>query len=458
MDKQQVMVVLIKLLSTLITSTLFYTIEYYFYNKFLGFKSKTYLFILYTVFMIIANFVLIIIPINQLKIFLHIIGEFLILYTLYRGNFILKTYALIAKETILLLINIFFLPLDFWILPLSHNKLMSFSNHMLISFIDITFRDVISLTILFVFLKIISNLLDLKNKELKLYHSLYLLIPCFSNFCFAIIFYSIQVFKINNTAYSLPNIFGKVYLLLPLASFLVLISIPITSYIFKKMLEGEELTQKNLLMKQQIELQVDHVKTINNFYSGIRTAMHDINNHLICIGNLANLNNIDELKIYLNNINENLAKLEIQIKTGNPIADVIVNEKYKTAKSANIEFQCDFIMPKVSLLQPEDICAILGNALDNAIEACAKIAEDNITKKISLKSYIRDMYLIIEISNSSSTYIKYDGEKIISTKPDVFNHGIGINNIKCTVQKYNGIIDIIEEKNKFTLSLMLKIK
>ena len=87
-----------------------------------------------------------------------------------------------------------------------------------------------------------------------------------------------------------------------------------------------------------------------------------------------------------------------------------------------------------------------------------RIKNGNIHKEISVNSYIRDLYLIIEVSNSATDKIQYNKNKIVTKKNDKINHGIGISNIEMIVEKYNGILDIIEGKNKFVLNLMLKVK
>lgn len=457
MEKQQI-AKLIEFLSEFIALPLLYAIIYYFYNRFIGFKNIAWKFILYIISMIIINFSLILVPNMLLKFIISLLIELVLIHFLCNGSILVKAYALTVKETMLLLISIFFLPFDFWILPLTHNTNMNFSEHMIMNFINIFIGNTVMFLILFIFLKLLSNILSLKSKSLTFHQSLYLLIPCLSSYVFAFIFYSIQIVKIDNKEYNLPYIFYKLYWILPIVSFFLLVSLLTTAYIFNKMLEGQYFAQKNLLMKQQIELQMDHVKNIEGFYNGVKGSMHDINNHLNCLRALADSNNIDILKKYIENINETLIKLDFEIKTGNAVSDVIINEKYNMAKSKDIEFICDFLLPKDSALQPDDICVILSNALDNAIEACMKITNGNVFKKISIKSYIRNLYLIIEISNSTISNLKYDGDKIITTKTDILNHGIGISNIKAAANKYNGIVDIMEEKNKFTINIMLKIK
>lgn len=74
-----------------------------------------------------------------------------------------------------------------------------------------------------------------------------------------------------------------------------------------------------------------------------------------------------------------------------------------------------------------------------------------------MKSLITDSYLIIEISNSNVGKIKHSDNTIISSKVDKINHGIGISNIKSIVSKYGGVFDIVQEKYKVTINVMLKL-
>ncbi len=159
-------------------------------------------------------------------------------------------------------------------------------------------------------------------------------------------------------------------------------------------------------MEQQFKLQLTHSNNIEMLYKGIRGITHDMNNHVSCLRNLAATNNIEDIKKYLININETISKLDFKIKTGNSISDAIINEKYNIAKANEIEFICDFLLPKETLLEPVDLCVILSNALDNALEACMRITDSNILKKICIKSCIKNIYLIIEVSNSTTNKIQ----------------------------------------------------
>ncbi|EDT85921.1 ATP-binding protein [Clostridium botulinum] len=441
MEKQQILEIS-RFLSGYLTTLFLYTIKYYFYKKFLGFKSKVWHFTLCALLVTVIDFYMIKSMSLLSSIIINSIIWLLIICFLCNGNFLMKFYAVILEETALLLINLTFLTFDFTILPTIHNINVSFNKHIIISFMTNIINDLIRYTILFVFLKNICKFLNLKEKSIKLYENLFLLIPCLSIYSLGLIFYIIQPIDIDNRRYYLPYIFPKIYYTLP----------------FKKMLEGQLEEKKNLLMEQQFKLQLTHSNNIEMLYKGIRGIIHDMNNHVSCLKNLAATNNIEDIKKYLININETINKLDFKIKTGNSISDAVINEKYNIAKANKIEFICDFLLPKETLLEPVDLCIILSNALDNALEACMRITDSNLPKKICIKSYMKNMYLIIEVSNSATDKIQYAENKIISTKTDKNNHGIGISNIKTVAKKYNGIIDILEEKHKFIINIMLKIK
>ena len=449
---------IIEVLPDYLTLPLLYLIRYYFYKNFLGFKNKIWVYIVASLFLVIfdyftGNFLTV-----ALSSILDNILLFLTVYLLCERNLIIKLYAVIVENVIILLTRLIFFPLDFWFYPIINNIHISYNKHILIKFIYWTISDILIYAILYILLKKISYYLNFKDKLLNVSQSLYLLLPCLSSYGLAFIFYLIQKVKINDTIYYLPNISPKLYyMLLPFISFSLLISIPIMAYTFQNMLESESQKHKTMLLEQQFALQLNHIKNIDGIYLGIRKVIHDMNNHISCLRNLAQNNNLDEIKKYLYNISETVEKLDFKFKTGNPICDAVINEKFNISQTEGIDFKCNFMLPPKTSVESIDLCIILSNALDNSIEACRKITNANIQKNICIKSYMRGLYLIIEISNSSMNKIKYIDSNVVSSKSDIMNHGIGLSNIEDTIKKYNGVLDIIEEKNYITLSIMLKV-
>ncbi|AQS08021.1 hypothetical protein CLOBY_00700 [Clostridium saccharobutylicum] len=449
---------IVGILPDYLTLPILYIIRYNFYKSILEFDKKICTYIITTLLLTMFSLLDLSITSKTLVIILSDILLFLTVNFLYQGNIIIKFYAIIIENTILLLVNLIILPFDFLISPIINNIDMSFELHMFVNFMRIGIYDILSYIILYIVLIKISDYLNFKDKYINLYQGLYLLIPSISSYGLASIIYFIQEIKINNEVYYLPNISSKTYVVfLSIVSFLLLISIPMVAYSFKNIIELDEQKRKTMIIEHQFSLQINHMKSVDGIYLGIRKVIHDMNNHISCLRNLADNNNLKEVKKYLHNISETVSCLNFKIKTGNPISDAIVNEKFNISLAEGIKFKSDFMIPPEISVESIDLCVILSNALDNSIEACMKISDPAIEKKISLKSYIRGYYLIIEITNSSIDRLRYIGNKIISNKPDKVNHGIGLLNIEDVVKKYNGVIDIMEGKNCFTICIMLKI-
>ena len=446
-------------LSEYLTLPLLFIIRYKFYKNFLGFKKNITTYIFASFLSIIFNLVFTEINSGILVFIFEYIFIFLNLCYLCEGNFIMKLYAITVEYEVLFLVNLAYFPIDFWVIPIINNIEMSFTQHLIINFFNMTLSSILGYFILHIVYSKITNYLMATRTNLNLFQSVYLLLPCLSSLGLVIIFYLIQEIKINDKIYELPNLLPKIYyIILPFICFLFLVSIPIMAYTFKKVLDSEEDTQKRLIIEQQFMSYCNHIKNIDTIYLGLRKVRHDINNHISCLKVLSEDNNIVEIKNYLHNLTDAVSKLDFKIKTGNPISDAIINEKHNISCSEGIEFFCNFIVPQNILLDPIDLCIILGNSLDNSIEACKKINVPNIPKNISIISYVKGLYLIIEISNTFSEKPKFLKNKIISNKINKVNHGLGLENINDIVKKYNGTMDILLKKNCFTLSMMLKIK
>lgn len=101
-----------------------------------------------------------------------------------------------------------------------------------------------------------------------------------------------------------------------------------------------------------------------------------------------------------------------------------------------------------------DISSIFSNIIDNAIQACKKV-EDN--RYISIRGTVVKSYYVIRCENSKNNKIKLNDKKIVTTKKDKFLHGIGLKSVKSSLDKYNGDLEIINDKNKFTINIYIPI-
>ncbi len=228
-------------------------------------------------------------------------------------------------------------------------------------------------------------------------------------------------------------------------------------YIYLKLSEDLELRNKNEVYKQEIELYSRYIDEKENTMLRFRKARHDLKNQLIYLLGLLEIKEYDELNTYLSKLieREPFDRLTIA-NSNNSVVDAIVNYKYGIARRSGIEFQVKLNVPMKLNVDNTDLCLILGNALDNAIEANIKLNSKKPYIKLLMKLDKNNLIIIVE--NSFDGIIKTnDHGKILSIKEDIVNHGIGINTIQKTVNKYHGFLKInIENKDKiFVLKIVL---
>jgi sensor histidine kinase regulating citrate/malate metabolism len=208
----------------------------------------------------------------------------------------------------------------------------------------------------------------------------------------------------------------------------------------------------------------EHMNEMERIDSGIRSMKHDMKNTISVITQLASKNGENtELQTYLSELNQTIGSLEFQFKTGNTVVDTLLNMKYHEAVREMPDLQMDadkLLFPETIQIQSYDIGVILGNALDNAIEACRKLKEKESNAKvfIRLSSYQKGKMVFIEIENSFDGNVirKKQSEFPVTDKADKEAHGIGLLNMKHTAEKYHGAVDWSVKDNLFTLSVMMK--
>ncbi|OPJ62940.1 hypothetical protein CLORY_15640 [Clostridium oryzae] len=235
---------------------------------------------------------------------------------------------------------------------------------------------------------------------------------------------------------------------------LSLICLVFTVIILNKLAEEGELKNRQALLAQHFNMQSDHYRYLQLQYEKTRAFKHDINNHLICIKNLMAEGDMNDAKKYLEKMTHALDKLNVKVNTGNPFADAVISEKCNNMLEKNIEFSCNLNLSESINIDPLDLCVILGNALDNAIEACSKITDDKIKKYIYLKSTMSKSFIVFEAENSMQGYIK--NRSIHTDKKDSSSHGFGLLNIKGVAEKYSGGVYTKNSVNKFSLNIMLQ--
>lgn len=226
----------------------------------------------------------------------------------------------------------------------------------------------------------------------------------------------------------------------------------ITLFIISRLSEDKKIKQDNIILQQQVRMSMDNVKTLMTAYSSQRKLTHDFNNHIETINGLISKNEINAALQYLKNLNLTGSTLPTVIKSNNPVIDAILNYKYSEAQDKGIVI--DFNINDLSNLYiaDEDIVIILGNALDNAIEASSKC----LNKRIKIKIFTNEFETVISIQNTvNQTICISDDNSIQTTKSNDHEHGYGIKNIKSILYKYDHIFTLNCENNWFQIAILI---
>ena len=141
--------------------------------------------------------------------------------------------------------------------------------------------------------------------------------------------------------------------------------------------------------------------------------------------------------------------------TGNGIADALLSEKQRQASAYNTIIEFNGMLPQ-DILSPTDLCVILGNTLDNAVEACQKINSDA-NKIISISCNCTSGFLFLTIRNPINESIPIHNNYVATTKENKTLHGFGLLSLHSVVKKYDGSVKLIASNNLFTANIELCI-
>ena len=210
-------------------------------------------------------------------------------------------------------------------------------------------------------------------------------------------------------------------------------------------------TDKKIASYQR-ELIETHYLEVDNMYRQIRGWRHDYRNHIQTMNAYAALEDWDAIKRYLDLLDDDLTTVDTVIKTGNPMTDAILNSKISLAKAKNIQVVADAHIPLKLKSSEIDLCCIIGNLFDNAIEASMKLPEDQ--RMIRVYMDMRNTQLYISFTNfTAGKKMKKDGKLFRSTKGE--GHGFGLVRIDAIVERLDGYISRNSEDGAFTTEILL---
>ena len=203
----------------------------------------------------------------------------------------------------------------------------------------------------------------------------------------------------------------------------------------------------------QNELIVKHYNEVQNIYNQMRGWRHDYHNHIQTMKAFLALGQEEEHHQYLNKLDADLTSVDTLIKTGNVMVDAILNSKLSIAKG--IEINAKATVPGQLAISEIDLCIIIGNLLDNAIEACQMLPDSAVRFiRIYIGKYKSMLY--ISVSNSIGDRPQKVGQGYLSTKKSP-SHGFGLMRIDRIAAKYGGYVNRQSEEGAFATEVTLPL-
>lgn len=231
--------------------------------------------------------------------------------------------------------------------------------------------------------------------------------------------------------------------------FIVIIQIIMNEYIYKLNQTHYEVNTRDF----QSNVMMHHYEEVKTVYLNMRGWRHDYHNHLQTIKAYLQMGELEQINHYLLELEEDLDKVDTLVKSGNLMCDAILNSKLSLALDRNIRLNHTVAVPERISVSDLDLCVILGNLLDNAIEACMKVNEKD--RFIRIYMSILKQQLYISITNSALEDLNFNERNYISEKRG--NHGHGMKRVKLTVDKYNGYLNLQNEPGVFVSEVMLPL-
>lgn len=227
--------------------------------------------------------------------------------------------------------------------------------------------------------------------------------------------------------------------------------VTILSYIVVLIIETYE--SDKTILKEQNDYYEEQLKLMGESLKSNRTIVHDLKNHITCLYILVENDRKEKTLDYLSRMTKVLNKKEGISNTGNHLIDSIINLKLQESEKEGITVSIDMDITKEINIPFFDITVVLGNLLDNALEAVRKIEKD---KYINVRLEYREDKLILEMENSFNGIVIREDNIIRTSNLDKENHGIGLKNVESVVKKYNGFMEIEYDESNFMVKVCME--
>ena len=202
----------------------------------------------------------------------------------------------------------------------------------------------------------------------------------------------------------------------------------------------------------QRELIETHYQEVENMYRQIRGWRHDYRNHIQLMKVLAANGDMEGIKAYLDELDTDLNTVDTVVKTGNKMADAILNSKISLARSKDIEVQVDAHIPVQLKMSELDLCCIIGNLFDNAMEASMELPKEKRRIRVYMDMKGTQLYISFTNFTAGKKLVKV-GKLFRTTKGD--GHGFGLVRMDNIIERLDGYLSRNSEDGAFTTEILI---
>lgn len=236
--------------------------------------------------------------------------------------------------------------------------------------------------------------------------------------------------------------------------YLILLAVPILcAAILGIRLYIRHVVEKRIT-RYQNDLTQKHCEEVDNLYKQTRGWRHDIKNHLQTMQAYLEMGQTAQLGRYLQDLTTDYNQVDIALKTGNTMVDAILNSKLSLLKARDIRVDATALVPSSLPFSDVDLCVMIGNLLDNSLEACLKIPAEERFVRFYMSRAKDNLYLYV--MNSTDGCYRREPGRYLSTK-SAADHGYGLLRIDRVVRKYHGYQDRQDEGNVFATEILLPL-
>ena len=299
----------------------------------------------------------------------------------------------------------------------------------------------------------------LKNAEMDRRDALLFSAYSLSGGVFAGIVRDLYAVEVGDAVFYLYDAKKEMFWKIPLMAGCIFVGEILLIYFWKNYRTLLEERQKRFIEEKQVQAMKRRLEEAEDFYGNVRKLRHEMKNHLTNIKGLAAGEQYGEIAEYISKMDETMQELECRYATGNALTDVIVNDRWRRAEKMGIDFGVEFY--PVEGISAFDMGMVLGNLLDNAIEACEKDRQEK--RFIRLRVKQKKQFFLIDVENSFDGKLHWqEGSPFpLSTKERaapslMMEHGIGLKNVSDIAERYYGGVSIKVKEQIFHVTVMLQ--